>query len=82
MEKKQVQELIDAKSDRITQTEVKGVLYMWNFGFQPVWNMQIRPRPCGCRESVWNEEDSSLPRLCRASAEKMADSTWLLTLMT
>ena len=28
MEKKQVQELIDAQSDRITQTEVKGVLYM------------------------------------------------------
>ena len=40
-----------------------------------VWNMLIRPRPCGCRESVWDLVDLSLPRLCRASGGKMADST-------
>ena len=25
----------------------------------PVWNIEIRPRPCGCRESVWNWVDST-----------------------
>jgi len=39
--------------------------HMWNMGF-------LSQR---CWESVWKGGNSSLPRLCRASAGKMADST-------
>ena len=56
---------------------MKMVLFQFTFELQ-VWNMVDCPQRCWesvWSMAVWNGEDSSLPRLCRASAGKMADST-------